>query len=100
MAGGAPLGNTNASKGKPWTAAIARALENRSAKGRLDALNELAERLLAKCDEGDITALKELGDRLEGKPAQAIKNEDGESFAVELIKRIIVKAGNDSTPDA
>jgi hypothetical protein len=57
--------------------AIDRALEKRSRKDQVDALEALAERLLAKCDEADITALKELGDRIEGKPAQAIVGEEG-----------------------
>lgn len=68
---GAPLGNQNAAKGKIWQAAIMRALEKRGSE-RKAAIDDLAERLLAKADEGDISALKELGDRLEGKPAQAI----------------------------
>lgn len=66
--GGQP-GNKNAEK-KIWTAAISRALEKRGTK-KIAALDALAERLLSKCDEGDMTALKELGDRLEGKPQQS-----------------------------
>lgn len=69
---GAPTGNNNASKAKVWSAAIERALSNRSALTNKNAIDALAERLLAKCDEGDMSALKELGDRLEGKPAQGI----------------------------
>jgi hypothetical protein len=82
MPAGAPLGNTNAAKGKIWSAAIARALEHRSRKDQKDALDALAEVLLSKCDEGDLTALKELGDRLEGKPAQAITNDESGAFQV------------------
>lgn len=55
--------------------AIERALDKRGASDRRQALDELAEKLLAKCDEGDMGALKELGDRLDGKPAQAIVGE-------------------------
>ena len=69
---GAPVGNNNAAKAKKWTAAIERALEKRSLKSQLDALEELAEVLLNKVGEGDVTAIKELGDRLEGKPGQAL----------------------------
>jgi len=68
----APKGNQNAAKAKLWTAAIERALAKRSRVDAKEALDELAEKLLGKCDEGDMAALKELGDRLEGKPAQAI----------------------------
>lgn len=69
---GAQPGNTNQSKGRPWAAAIARALEKRSLVEQRDALDDLAEKLLAKADEGDLEALKELGNRLDGKPAQSV----------------------------
>lgn len=68
---GAPIGNQNAAKAKVWSAAINRALEKRGVS-RIEALDALAEKLLEKCDEGDLPALKELGDRLEGKAAQQV----------------------------
>lgn len=68
----APAGNQNAAKAKMWSAAIHRALEKRGAGDKLKALDELAEKLLANCDEGDLAALKELGDRIEGKAAQSV----------------------------
>lgn len=71
---GAPVGNTNAAKSRPWAAAIKRALEKRSRFAQMEALDELAEKLLAQCDAGDMTALKELGDRLDGKPTQAVEH--------------------------
>lgn len=69
---GAPVGNQNAARGRQWRAAIERALDKRGGFDRTQALDAIAEKLLAACDEGDIAALRELGDRLEGKPAQAI----------------------------
>lgn len=69
---GAPLGNQNAVKAKRWEQAISRALELRSRRDQIEALDELAEVLLSKAADGDMAALKELGDRLDGKPAQAI----------------------------
>ena len=69
---GAPVGNQNAARAKQWRAAIERALDKRAGADRAKALNDLAEKLLEKCDEGDLGALRELGDRLDGKPAQAI----------------------------
>lgn len=69
---GAPVGNQNAAKAKVWQAAILRALDRRSGSDRAKALDDLAEKLLSKCDESDLAALKELGDRLDGKPAQTI----------------------------
>lgn len=80
---GAPAGNQNATKAKVWTAAIERALQKRGTK-KINALDDLAEKLLANCDLGDMQALKELGDRLEGKPAQtvALGNANNEPFRV------------------
>ena len=72
---GAPVGNRNAAKAKVWTAAIQRALERRVSERRA-ALDELADKLLDMCAEGDLGALKELGDRLEGKPTQTIAGDD------------------------
>ena len=69
---GAPIGNTNAAKENRWAQAIDRALAQRSRAAGIQALDVLAEKLLLNCDAGDMTALKELGDRLDGKPKQAL----------------------------
>jgi hypothetical protein len=69
---GAPLGNNNNKKNKPWADAIRRALARREETGSGASLNRLAEALLDKAAEGDLSALKELGDRLDGKSAQAV----------------------------
>lgn len=79
----APQGNQNAAKAKIWQAAILRALKKRSKSDQLEALDDLAEKLLAQCDAGDMAALRELGDRLEGKPAQAITGAGGGPLEVE-----------------
>lgn len=90
---GAPLGNHNAAKGKQWSMAIDRALEKRGRGDRMAALDELAEKLLAKCDESDLGALKELGDRIDGKPAQAITGDpDNPLTFFGSIERIITRA--------
>jgi hypothetical protein len=85
---GAPLGNNNAAKSKVWTAAIMRALEIRSIAIQKPALDELAMKLLDKCEEGDLAALQELANRLEGKPAQGITLSGDEENPLRL-KRII-----------
>ena len=87
--GGQP-GNHNAEK-KQWRAAINRALEKRGAN-KIEALDALAEKLLANAEEGDMAALKELGDRLDGKPAQAIIGGDEDTPPIRFteIKRTIV----------
>jgi hypothetical protein len=88
----APLGNNNAAKAKRWAAAIERALDKRSRRESLDALDELAEKLLLKCDEGDMSALKELGDRLDGKSVQGMilaGDSDNPIAVTEVTRRII-----------
>lgn len=84
----APLGNQNAAKGKPWALAIERALAKRSRVEQVEALDSLAEKLLAKCDEGDLTALKELGDRLDGKAKKQkeLSGPDGGPVSVTWLK--------------
>jgi hypothetical protein len=75
---GAPTGNKNAAKAKIWHAAIMRALEKRD-QSRADGIKEidaLADKLLTLVAAGDLAALKEFGDRLDGKPAQALVGDD------------------------
>jgi len=78
---GAPVGNQNAAKAKVWHAAIMRALERRQpADMRIKAIDELADKLITLVATGDLAALKEFGDRMDGKPAQAVTvagDEDG-----------------------
>lgn len=79
-------GNQYAAKSRRWTDAIDRAISKRSRVSGLEALDELAEKLLVKVDEGDTSAIKELGDRLEGKVPQAIVGA-GDDGAHEFIVR-------------
>jgi hypothetical protein len=68
----APIGNQFAKKAKIWEQAIKRALARR-ANGEIDhGLDELADKLLNACANGDLPALKELGDRLDGRPTQTL----------------------------
>ena len=71
MAGraGAPLGNTNASKSKPFWHAIDRAIVQENGKR----LRSAAEKLLDAAAAGEEWAIRELGDRLDGRPAQAVQ---------------------------
>jgi hypothetical protein len=63
---GAPKGNNNASKGKRFVSMIEKRLEE------LDAMQRIADALIAKALEGDMQAIKEIGDRLDGKAKQQI----------------------------
>ncbi len=59
---GAPLGNNNGGKAKPWSDVIRR-VAMRDPKR----LNRIAETLLRLAEEGDLAAMREFGDRFEGK---------------------------------
>lgn len=79
---GAPLGNQNAAKAKVWHAAIVRALRKQSRSDQLEALDEIAEKLITACKDGDLPALRELGDRLDGKPTQQIEASGPDGTAI------------------
>ena len=65
-----------------------RALEKRSRLEQKEALDDIAEALIAKAAEGDMGALKELGDRLDGKPSQAIVG-DASADPVQTAVRVL-----------
>lgn len=96
MAGGAPLNNQNAAKGRAWRDAINRALEKRSRVAAKEALDELAEKFLEMCDEKEVSAFRELGDRLDGKPHQTIGGDGPEG---EIPVSMVVKYVRSDKPD-
>lgn len=60
----APLGNKNAVKeNRLWGNALRKAVTQSDGQR----LTRIAEAMLIKAEEGDMTAIKELGDRLDGK---------------------------------
>lgn len=79
---GAPFGNKNGSKGKRWQEAIDKALKrfNRAATEddpatqvkTGEALDHIAQTVVAAAIDGDWWAVAEIGNRLDGKPAQSI----------------------------
>lgn len=79
---GAPEGNNNAGKNKPWAEAVRRALLAEDGKK----LRQLADKLIDRALEGDVTALKEIGDRVDGKAVQAIAGADGGPLTVEIVR--------------
>jgi hypothetical protein len=81
----APIGNRNYIKGKRWQQALERALA-RLGEGEIDVgLNPIADKVVQAAMAGDKDAWKELGDRLDGKPAQAITGEDGGPVRFEVV---------------
>lgn len=90
---GAPIGNQNAKQSKIWQQAIKRAIARR-ANGTIDSgLDELADKLVELVATGDLPALKELGDRLDGKPAQAIIGDaDNPISVISRVERVLKRA--------
>ena len=71
MAGGkvgAPFGNKNSAKSRPWRAALDRAIKQDTRK----LLDKAARAVLEAAAGGDLAAIKEIGDRMDGKPIQAV----------------------------
>lgn len=90
----APIGNQNAKKGRLWADAIKRAVARKFNGDLNHGLDQLAEKLIDAVAEGDLPALKEFGDRMDGKPAQAIigGDEDDPAVTLRVIERRIVRA--------
>lgn len=79
--GGAPLGNTNAARPKLWRRALERALIRVSGSDvDIDkGLDRIADMVVKLALEGDKDAWQEIGNRLDGKPVQAVVGgDDGE----------------------
>lgn len=64
---GAPVGNKNAAKSRDWERAIRRALFNNEGS-----LQRIAQNLVKAAESGEQWAVTELGNRLDGKPSQAL----------------------------
>lgn len=91
---GAPIGNRNGAKEKPWLAALNRALERRSLESQKNALDDLANKLLDSCMDGNLSALQELANRLDGKPAQSLTVGGDPDQPLEIQRRVIFVRNN------
>jgi hypothetical protein len=69
---------------KIWREAIQRAIRRRETAEEPQALEKLADSLVAAGIAGDIGALREIGDRLDGKPVQQLNHagDDGGPLVV------------------
>ena len=86
---GAPKGNSNYRKGRMWKDAIKQALAEKDSKSdQMAALRELAHKLIEAAQAGEGWALKEIGDRLDGRPAQAIIGGDEDDPAINVSHKI------------
>lgn len=86
---GAPIGNKNATKEKRWGSAITRVLaRNSGGRGVEGGLEDAAEKLVRAALAGEQWALIELGNRMDGKPAQAIIGGGEDDPPVSVVGRI------------
>jgi molecular chaperone GrpE (heat shock protein) len=93
----APVGNQNAKKGRLWQDAIKRAIARKHNGDLNHGLDTLAEKLVDAVANGDLQAIKELGDRIDGKPAQAITGADGGPLETRNVTEIVTRG---VVPDA
>lgn len=90
MAGkrGAPVGNDNATKSKPWAEALRKALvqysDDKVKAGQ--AMRAIAETVVMRAIIGDKDAWQEIGNRMDGKPHQTIAAEVDTSVTVEVVR--------------
>lgn len=88
--GGAPAGNTNGARGTRWRDAINKALARytRADVAAGEALDKIAEGVVIAALAGDWEAISEIGNRLDGKPAQALTLGGDAENPLELVQRI------------
>lgn len=95
---GAPVGNQNAKKAKRWQDALVKALARyQSADGKIQAgqaLDKLAEKVVEEALAGSKDAWQEIGNRLDGKPAQAIIGGDEDDPAIKTTSEILIRSVN------
>jgi len=81
---GAPIGNKNATKNKPFLDAMRRALAQNPQK-----IGRIVDKVLDQAEAGEAWAVKEVADRLDGKAVQATTFEDAEGNS--LLQAIEVR---------
>lgn len=89
-------GNLGGSKPRPWADALRSALNQIDPETKKKKLLALADRMVAAALDGDIAAMREIGDRIEGKPAQAISHEnaDGSPISIVIATAIPIEAAD------
>lgn len=91
----APIGNQNAKKAKRWQDALVKALARyTNEEGKIEAgqaLDKIAELVVMKALLGDKDSIAEIGNRLDGKPAQAIVGDD-EGDPIRTVSEIVIRA--------
>lgn len=88
----APVGNQNARKAKDWEKALRRVLaqyeSEKVPKG--EALAKIAEACVIQAMAGDKDARTEIGNRLDGKPVQAVVGGDEDDNPIRTVTKIVL----------
>lgn len=92
---GGQIGNKNNAKGKDWQDALRKAMIQYEDKDagikRGQALHKIATKVVQQALDGDPVAWQEIGNRLDGKPAQALQlSTDDDKPLFQAIKMVIV----------
>ena len=87
---GAPIGNKNATKNKPFLDAMRRALAQNPQK-----IGRIVDKVLDQAEAGEAWAVKEVADRLDGKAVQAntLEDADGNNLVTSLEVRFVKPQG-------
>ena len=83
---GAPIGNKNATKNKPFLDAMRRALAQNPQK-----IGRIVDKVLDQAEAGESWAVKEVADRLDGKAVQANTLEDAEGNNITTSLEVIFR---------
>lgn len=89
---GSKKGKSNFTKNKLWRDVIKRAVLADDGKK----LRSIAEALIRKAEQGDVSALKELGDRIDGKVVRETEANDDKNITVQIVKFEDTKFGKKS----
>lgn len=81
----APINPKGSKSEKHWRDAIRRAVAADDGTKKTKRLFVIAEKLVTMAEAGDMAAIKEIGDRLDGKPAQAIIGGDADTPPVRIL---------------
>lgn len=91
----APIGNSNAKKGKEWFDALRKECVQRGA------LAKIAKVIVDKAEAGEQWAVQEVANRFDGKPAQAVEVSGADGGPVETVSRVelVAMGGNGNGQD-
>jgi hypothetical protein len=85
---GAPVGNQSAAKAKEWEQALKRAMARKADGDFRQTLDKIASEVIDKALAGEKDAWMEIGNRMDGKPAQAIVGGAEDDEPVKVLQRV------------